>query len=30
MQAGLVDRRVDDSGLVLLASRGRALAGGKV
>jgi hypothetical protein len=28
--AGLVDRRVDDGALVLLTSRGRALAEGKV
>ena len=30
VQAGLVDRRVDDGALVLLTSRGRALAEGKV
>ena len=29
-RAGMVDRRVDDGALVLLTSRGRALAEGKV
>ena len=28
VQAGLIDRRVDDGGLVLLTSRGRVLAEG--
>jgi hypothetical protein len=30
VQAGLVDRQVDDGALVLLTSRGRALAEGNV
>ena len=30
VQAGLINRRVDDGALVLLTSRGRALAEGKV
>ena len=29
MQAGLVDRQVDDGALVLLTGRGRALAEGR-
>ena len=30
VQAGLINRRVDDGALVLFTSRGRALAEGKV